>query len=281
MSSSLFSSRDADLILHSNSSGEGGQEDGSSINFLVHRCVLSTASPFFEAMLSLPQPNAERNSDIPVIPMAEDGSVVETILRHIYPLPNPPVETLDELAQMLEVARKYDFTSVSNHLRQTLVAAQFLEACPLRVYAIASRYDLDEEAKVASKATLCAGLDKMPLHDDLKSMSGFAYHRLLQLHKRRARDAVALLELPDDVRCMSCNGRRDTVNQPPRWWAHYKEAAKEELLARPTSDTICSLSFIQRAALASGCERCAGSILSSCWFFDQLRQKIDTLPATV
>ncbi|KAI0722289.1 hypothetical protein C8T65DRAFT_628864 [Cerioporus squamosus] len=274
MTSSSLNFHDADLVLRSNASDKGSEDDSISINFHVHRCVLSAASPFFEALLSLPQPRAENESGIP-------GPILETILGYIYPLPDPRIDTLDELAQVLEVARKYDFTSVSDHLRRSLVAARFLEACPLRVYAIASRYDFDEEANIASKATLAAGLDNMPLHDDLKSMSGFAYHCLLQLHQRRARDATALLELPDDVRCMSCNGRRDTVNQPPRWWAHYKEAAREELLARPTSDVVCSLSFLQRAALASGCERCAGSILSSSWFFDQLRRRIDALPATV
>ncbi|RPD66797.1 hypothetical protein L227DRAFT_605244 [Lentinus tigrinus ALCF2SS1-6] len=232
-------------------------------------------------MLSLPQPTVASSPNVPVVPMTENGPVLEIILRHIYPYPDPPIDTLDELVQVLEVARKYDFTSVIDRLRRRLVAAQFLEACPLRVYAIASRYDLDDEAKLASRATLSAGLDQLPVHDDLKSMSGFAYHRLLQLHKQRAPDALALLELPDDVRCMSCNGRRDTVDHPPRWWAHYEEAAKEELLARPTSDVVCSLPFLQRAAFASGCERCAGSILSSFWFFDQLRQKIDALPATV
>ena len=277
MSPFAFDFHDADLILRSKPSG---QDDSKAISFRVHRCVMSAASPFFETMLSLPQPDGGCSSDVPVIPMTEDYAVLDAILHHIYPLPEPQFDTLDELARVLETARKYDFISVITRLRQRLVA-DHLRSCPLRVYAIASRYDLDEEARLASRATLAAGLDKLPLHDDLKLMSGFAYHRLLQLHKQRGHDAVGLLELPDDVRCMSCNGRRETVDQPPRWWLHYKEAAKEELLARPTSDVVCSIPFLQRVASASGCERCAGSILSSHWFFDQLKQQIDALPATV
>ena len=98
MSPFAFDFHDADLILRSNSSG---QDDSKAISFRVHRCVMSAASPFFETMLSLPQPDGGCSSDVPVIPMTEDYAVLDAILHHIYPLPEPQFDTLDELARDL------------------------------------------------------------------------------------------------------------------------------------------------------------------------------------
>ena len=59
------------------------------------------------------------------------------------------------------------------------------------------------------------------------------------------------------------------------------ERAREELRMRPTADAVCSLAFLQQAAHKAGCERCAQCILASFWWFEQLKEKIDALPATV
>ena len=89
-----------------------------------------------------------------------------------------------------------DLTVATDGLRKQLVDPAFLKMSPLRVYAIASRFELDEEATIAAKATLYTGL-RLPLHEDLKGMTGYTYHRLVLLHERRARDAIALL--PDKI----------------------------------------------------------------------------------
>ncbi|KAI0682627.1 hypothetical protein C8Q76DRAFT_804304 [Earliella scabrosa] len=272
---------DSDLVLRSAASESQPCGEHNSIDFHVHRCIMSAASPFFEAMLSLPQPSAEHTSNNPIIPFTESAPVLETLLRYVYPIPDPHIATLDELVPALEAARKYDMTAATEGLRRRLVAPDFLKASPLRVYAIASRFELDKEAALASTATLAVGLHTLPLHDDLQSMSGYAYHKLLLLHQRRTEAAIALLERPSEVSCMLCSGRRGALDEPPRWWERYRAAAAEELRARPTSAVVCSLAFLQQAARVAGCERCAGSILASFWFFEDLRCKIDELPATV
>lgn len=181
---------------------------------------------------------------------------------------------------MLGAATKYDMPAAIARLREVLVSPSFLKACPIRVYAIASRFDLEEEAKIASQYTLNVNILTSPLSEDLKYISAYSYHRILDLHRRRAEAAQLALEIPDDVKCMQCNGSYNSF-APPRWWAAFREKAKEELRIRPTTKTIFSLEFLMQTARASGCQRCAGSILDSYAFLETLKEKIDALPSTI
>lgn len=271
MSSTYFSFPDADLVLRSG--------DPNPVDFHVHRCVLATASPFFRDMLSLPQAPSEK-VEVPVVPVSENHRTLEGLLRFVYPMPDPPVETLDEISSLLGAATKYDMTAAIDVLRRLLVAPQYVQASPTRVYAIASRYDLEEEAKIASRHTLGIDVLNCPLHEDLKYITAYAYHRLLNLHKRRAEAALELLKITEDVKCMVCNGMHYGAFSPPRWWDDFVLRAKDELRARPTSDVVFSMAFLAQSAQA-GCERCGGSILAAHAFLEELKKNIDALPSTI
>lgn len=270
--SPMFNSLDADLVLRSSLP--------DAVNFRVHRCILSAASPFFEHMFTLPQPSSEESCDPPVIDVSESASTLTTLLQLVYPRSNPSFSTLDELTTVLEAACKYDLVVAVDHLRTLLVAPRFLEADPLRVYAIACRFDLEDEARIASRHTLHVNVLDAPLTDDLKFISAFQYRQLLNLHRRRAAAALELLHIPDEVKCMMCNGTHYGAFHPPRWWKDFEERAKKELAARPTTDIVFSMPFLAQSAQA-GCERCAGSVLAAHWFFDQLKRSIDELPSTI
>lgn len=274
MSTSLhFSSLDADLVLRSNTP--------LSLDFRVHRCILSAASPFFAHMFTLPQsPSDSDNPPVPIVDVSEPNEVLEKVLRFIYPMADPPVDTLDELVDLLEAATKYDMIFALDTLRRLLVEPRFVEKWPTRVYAIASRFELEEEAKVASRHTLNVNVLDCPLSEDLKYITAFQYHRLLDLHRRRAKAAQELLKLSDNVKCMLCNGTHYGVFLQPRWWKDFEERAKKELSVRPTTDVIFSMGFLALSGKA-GCERCSGSILESYLFLEELKKKIDDLPSTI
>jgi len=272
MTSKYFDYADADLVLRT-----GCPDD--TIEFRVHRCILSAASPFFGQMFTLPQ-DPSTSTQIPIVDVSESESALELLLRFVYPIPDPPIETLDELTLVLTAATKYDMTPAIAALRKLLVQPAFVEAHPTRVYAIATRFELEDEARLASRHTLRMNVLDCPLHDDLRHISAYAYHRLLDLHRRRASAAQALLELPEDVKCMQCNGAPYAAFSAPKWWRDFQARAREELGARPTSEVVCSLAFLSRAAQA-GCERCAGSILDAHWFLEKLRARIDDLPSTI
>lgn len=269
-----FTAPDADLILRSSAPGP--------VEFRVHKCILAAASPFFAHMFELPQPR-ESCTDAggaPVVDVSEDAATLEALLRCVYPVARPAIAGFEALTAALEAAAKYDVPAATAHLRALLAAPRLLAQDPVRAYAIACRFELEDEARAASAATLRVRVVDAPLSADLRHVSAWAYHRLLALHAQRAAAAQALLVLPDSVKCMMCNGTHYGAFYPPRWWKDYEERARKELAQRPTSDVVVSMKFLQESARA-GCERCAGSILEAHWFFDELRKAIDELPDTV
>ncbi|KAI0248804.1 hypothetical protein BJV78DRAFT_1130668 [Lactifluus subvellereus] len=270
---SIFNAPDADIILRS--------DDARRIDFRVHRCILVTGSPFFRTMFSLPQPKCTTDEAVPVLEVAEPSAILDPLLRFLYPVPDPEVLNLDALVPLMCTAVKYDMTGVIDRLRALLVSPAFLETAPVRVFAIASRFDLEEEAKLASKHTLRVRILDMPLCDDLRHISAYAYHQLLDLHRRRGEAAREALCAPPELRCMQCNGSCYGAIAPPKWWGDFAVRAGEELRSRPTTDVIFSLKFLMECAHASGCPRCAGSILESFIFLDGLKAKIDALPSTI
>jgi hypothetical protein len=266
-----FDAEDADITLTSHP---------EHTEFRVHKCILSAASPFFRDMLSLPQPSPN-GVELPVIPVTESQITLDLLLRFIYPIHDPIITNLDDLSSVLGAAVKYDFPVVCATLRKHLLLPQFVRAEPTRVFAIACRFDLDEEAKLASRYTLVINILDSPLSEDLKHISAYSYHRLLNLHRTRSGAAQALLKLPDDVKCMLCNGTPYGQFTPPKWWVEFERLASEELRVRPTTDVIFQMAFLAKAAAASNCQRCPGSILDSHAFLEELKARIDELPATI
>ena len=262
----------ADVILVSR------QED-EPFQFHVHKCILVAASPFFADMFSLPQPSDETHR--PIIPMSESRPVIAALLQFIYPVEDPKIDSLDELVPILAAAVKYDVTPVISTLGKILLSSPFVETEPTRVYAIASRFDMEEEAKIASKHTLNVNLLEAPLSDDLKYISAHSYIRLLSLHRRRVDAAVAILKPPRHMVCMQCNGSAFSVYCTPKWWYEFEKRARVELSARPTTDVIFGVEFLGQAAAASGCTQCPGSVLNSWKFLQELKDAIDRLPSTV
>jgi len=280
-----FDSPDADVILKSS-------DAESPTEFRVHRCILALASPFFRDMFSLPQDPWKSPEKAPVISVSERQDVLRVLLQFVYPIPDPPVVSLHDLDELLGAAIKYEFEAVVASLRAFLISPQLLHTSPVKVYAIACQYELEDEAKVASRYTL--GRDLLTLEGDelqeLKKISAFDYYRLLKLHKERAEVAVALIKRADAacgegvggvVMCMQCNGPVFLSAGPPKWWIAWEEMAREELSLRPTTDVVFTLEFLYGAARKSGCPRCVGSIVESWKLLKQLRNAIDTVPSTI
>ncbi|THV06231.1 hypothetical protein K435DRAFT_744054 [Dendrothele bispora CBS 962.96] len=268
-----FNASDADAILTPDSC------EDSPVKFHVHRGILSIASVFFKDLFSLPQNHSESSgSQTPVIPMSEQASTIDTLLRLAYPIPDPHIKTLDDLIPVLEAANKYDFLEVTCSLRKTLLSPRFLDVDPIRVFCIGCRYDLREEALIASRHTLRIDVLNYPLCDDLKHISAHSYHRLINLHRRRSAAAQDLLKLPYDVKCPQCNGVGHCIYNAPKWWYEFLKRAKGELTARPTSSVIFSVQFLAEAVTATGCMRCPGNMLESMKYLESMKRQIDALP---
>lgn len=268
-----FDDPTADFILRSGS---------PATDFHVHRLLLSLASPFFDQMLSLPQPSSRELTKTPIVEVSEPPEILQLLLQFIYPIQDPTIDNeLDTLILVLHAAIKYDVLPAIESLRRQLVSESYLQQSPTRIYAIASRYELQEEAKLASKYTLGINILDAPLSEELRYISAYSYHRLLALHHSRAKAAKALLQLRDDVKCMECNGTYGAFSEGPKWWLDFQRRAAEELSARPTTDVIFTMEFLSKSFQHVECRKCPLSLLESWSFLEGLKRQIDELHATV
>ena len=90
------------------------------------------------------------------------------------------------------IADKYAAEVVTDLLRDMLIP-RFLETSPLRVYALASHWGLEGEAKIASTGTLKTDISKDFPREDAELMGGAGCQQLYFLHLSRREAARALI----------------------------------------------------------------------------------------
>ena len=178
-----FDAPDADAVLRSS--------DGKDLR--VHRIILSLASPVFQGMFSLPQ-STESPSQIPTIDIPKSSDILRPFLQYIYPRSPPKIKDISMWAALYTTADKYCAGVVMGPLRDMLIP-RFLEIAPLRIYALASRWGFEEEAKIASARTLTINIfkDKYFPREDAELMGGVACQQLYFLHSNRREAAQALI----------------------------------------------------------------------------------------
>lgn len=95
-----------DIILRSS--------DGAG--FYVHRLGLSLASPVFEDMFAVTQPDSKDEDGVPEVHMRHIAVVLDRVLRFLYPGAQPLVESLGQLRESLEIlVDRYNVQSVVPH----------------------------------------------------------------------------------------------------------------------------------------------------------------------
>ena len=176
-----FDAPDTDTILRSS--------DGKE--FRVHKVILSLASPVFQGMFGLPQP-PEPPSQIPTIDVPESSDILAPFLQLLYPRSPPKVQDIATWATLYATAEKYSAEMVMETLRDMLIP-RFLDTSPVRVYALASHWGFEEEAKIASRRILTIDILKDFPQDDAELMGGVACQKLYHLHVTRCEAAQALI----------------------------------------------------------------------------------------
>ena len=87
-----FNISDANLIIRSS----------DLIDFRVHKSVLTMVSPFFEDMLSLPQPSDGESVDgLPVVRLPEDSELLNSLLSKLYPVRTVVPNSYDKVLYLL------------------------------------------------------------------------------------------------------------------------------------------------------------------------------------
>ncbi|KAJ7457845.1 hypothetical protein FB451DRAFT_589435 [Mycena latifolia] len=187
-----FDSEEADVILRTS--------DG--LDFRVFQLVLSLASPFFKTMFGLPQtPHSSQVVDVQIVPTQEDSDVLDSLLRFCYPCADPVIDTLDELHSVIEAMMKYQMHEAVKRAKQQLRA--FAKAKPVAVFAISCRYEWEDLAKTAARASLAFPLrkfDKKSPVKELKHLTGEQHQALLYYHSKCS---VAVANIFSDLKWLN------------------------------------------------------------------------------
>ncbi|PIL24768.1 hypothetical protein GSI_12654 [Ganoderma sinense ZZ0214-1] len=281
-----FNKASADLIIRT----------ADDVNFHVWKCVLEEVSPFFADMFALggQQPKATSSCEVenggdqrtppPCIDVSESSVVLRRLLLTIYPPSNFTFTSLDELKPVIGAAHKYQMDPVIDILRQVLVR-DFAKVEPLRVFSIATLYDLPLAQEAAARCFLgLSATDAAEAYvDELRDIDAKAYHQLLACRRQCVADVAKIFEalswFPDGVwvftNNMNCNcgyesfastfqgpdgtGVQRTIK---RWFfAHFQRVAAA-LLDKPCPEaldsnlTLCDQTFKD----ATNCSTCRGMV---------------------
>jgi hypothetical protein len=290
-------------------------ETSDSVQFPVTKAILMVASPFFEQMFTLPQPEEssvktefadqptetvctlQSGKTVEIVKIPEDATTLDHLLRIIYPVKFARLraensEDVEIAHKLLTAATKYEIPVVIQEICEALTAtitSQSSSVTPssaIRIYAIACRHGLAEEARAAAHACLYGQLCRTYV-PELEFISAGAYYRLLEYHHEvalKAADCIQNLEyLPDEIRkTVRCN-RLYTNNDFARWWLTFVQAALKIVKIAPLSHEIYS-SNMQAAilSLANECNCCKNSIHGKWHTMERaIKERISEMAETV
>jgi len=268
-----FDHASADVILRSS--------DKEPVDFRVFKLLLSLASPFFSEIFTLPQSSTPSvysdecrdPNGLPIIQMTEDRETLHLLLSLCFPVSVskfPHFSSLQGLQKVIEATFKFDMEGLQKHLRAELIALRFIEAQPLRVFAIAYRYGWDTEARKAARYTLRHPTNPAFV-SELGYISGATYYRLQEYHRlcgEVANSRVSLqpfLAESDDgwtwVTCKRCPGALSRNRDFPEvrsWWAGWIYKVAEEVRVRPWGETVKKWDILKDTLCqAEVCPNCA------------------------
>ncbi|KAG9127945.1 hypothetical protein FRC07_007183 [Ceratobasidium sp. 392] len=232
-------------------------------DFYVDRKTIYEKSPYLmRKLLALgPAPDG-----IDVISWEDYADTLEAMLCFIYTgRSKPVVRNVQHLRILLKAACKYEIET-ARHALGTAVLLDYAKQEPLRAFAIACEFGLADQAVLISKDTLNVDIMTSDKYNDLGRVSLSYYHRLIQLHRRRAAAAIDILQLIDVEHPMNesdppfCRGCGTNAT----WWQIFVEYGCIELKHRPTTATIFCPDFLASQKLLA-----------------RLKEDIDALPTYI
>jgi hypothetical protein len=252
------------------------------IDFFVLKPILAKVSVVFKDMFDLPNvvpDNTPMEFDnqrhgLPIIEVTETSSTLNILLRLCYPVENPDLNSLEDIRRFLEARRKYMIEAFDQTIKDAL--SRVAESQPFAVFALASRYALEDVANDAAKWMLCLPQADVSDQTALKDITAAQYHRLLQYRRDCVLRATTEPQLmwfnslsssfpPAPTTALSCRTQFHFffVNSPPRslwvphWWTTYLHKALQLLKDRPRGNTVTSPDLLEYFSDCTGfCPEC-------------------------
>jgi BTB/POZ domain len=176
---------DANLIIRSS----------DLVNFRVHKAVLAMASPFFEDLLSLPQPSDSESVDgLPVVQLTEDAELLHCLVSILYPVRSVIPDSYEKVLYLLAACQKYDMDQAQSYIRTEVNRWPRRFPPPFGntafyAYAIASEKGLIPEMESAARRTLDKPMTFKMIGEGLRLFQGSAL-RDLACFRKRCRDNI-------------------------------------------------------------------------------------------
>jgi hypothetical protein len=268
-----FKYPDADVILRS----------ADDVNLKLHKSILAVASPFFNTLFSLPQPSIKSSvtislpddeSPLPVVGVSEDGRTLCNLFRLVYPIPNPALDSLPDVAAVMGAAKKYEVEQAFAIAHKRM--STFVNSDPVRSYILACYYKDTKIARAAARA--CRRLPSVVVYaQEMSLVTAMDYYRLLAYQSQNVQDlftnyswiprgipSVAedagtqadvivwdTTQKPAWFRCTTCQPspkeaggywRGEEGGRTSQWWDNYMDRVATELRTYDTQDGGCAVS---------------------------------------
>ena len=181
-------------------------KSSDGVYFHVFSQILVTASQIFDniitdAQSSSPSSHPSTTPNTPVVSLVEHSTVLDALLRIIYPIGNAPhTHILDEIPPLLDAALKYMMAWPTSVLTNELLA--FAQDRPLQVWAIGCRFGLEAVARRGAERSL--HFKELGTYDDrrvfvpvgefIMSVNGVSagdYFRLVEFHREDGKTTIA------------------------------------------------------------------------------------------
>ncbi|KAH9919405.1 uncharacterized protein B0H18DRAFT_1122524 [Fomitopsis serialis] len=142
-----FDRADADLILRT----------ADNVEFRVHKLTMRMASEIFEEMFRLGYAAAPSEDDaygIPVVRVTEHSSIIDPLLRIIYPIQDPVLDVPTTACEVMRASLKYEMEVAMTFAQRVLMDPKVAAKDPLAVYAAACQMRMPSLALEAAKLSL-------------------------------------------------------------------------------------------------------------------------------
>jgi hypothetical protein len=197
----LFEYPGADLILRSH----------DSHHFRVPTSYIVNSSPVLDELIPKaqdPSDNAEDEPSLSVVQLPESGAILHSLLTFIFPVTPFLPSTTEKTMELLYVAQKYQMVSVLSHIRGSIARqnpSPTQQDTALRIYTLARRYGLRQEALQAAQTILKYPMNIEDLVDRLDVMSGTSLYELWKYYE----EVRAILAL--DLTVFKTSGAQGTL----------------------------------------------------------------------
>ncbi|KAI0028070.1 hypothetical protein K488DRAFT_35741, partial [Vararia minispora EC-137] len=129
------------------------------VDFYLYQWTLSSASPFFQTMFSLPQnqndPSSRSPEGCPIVDMAEDTPTIRMLLQFCYPrtlCPKPTLDSVADLKRCLTLGNKFDIDIIRVAAQKSLM--RLAQSQPETAYFIAWSFQMRDAVLSSAQASV-------------------------------------------------------------------------------------------------------------------------------